>query len=227
MEAPEPYSSEYLLAVLLSDVAEWRFRMTSTNNNVNAYEVDELPFPLVDDWDEKDRATQASELAAMVESLLGASGWQILEGTSDFLRGGGSRTAAHDAISELGRRTTTMRADALGILDAFRLLLRSLPNGNRIGDAFVGGRWLQFTEVDFFAQIASQGVSLTTRKIQQLNLERVKVASRVMPLIQGAAAIDRALSEMVSAMHGLTPSEAQTVSAALPVYADLLIGIPT
>ena len=34
-----------ILALLNSSLWEWRFRLTSTNNHVNAYEIDEMPFP--------------------------------------------------------------------------------------------------------------------------------------------------------------------------------------
>jgi Alw26I/Eco31I/Esp3I family type II restriction m6 adenine DNA methyltransferase len=34
-----------ILALLNSSLWEWRFRLTSTNNHVNAYEIDSMPFP--------------------------------------------------------------------------------------------------------------------------------------------------------------------------------------
>jgi Alw26I/Eco31I/Esp3I family type II restriction m6 adenine DNA methyltransferase len=41
----DDYSYEYLLGLLSSEVANWFFRKFSTNNNVNAYEVVNVPFP--------------------------------------------------------------------------------------------------------------------------------------------------------------------------------------
>ena len=41
----EDYSYEYLLGLLSSEVGNWFFRKFSTNNNVNAYEVVNVPFP--------------------------------------------------------------------------------------------------------------------------------------------------------------------------------------
>lgn len=40
----DPYNIMYVLAVLNSYLLEWRFRMTSTNNNVNTHEIEALPF---------------------------------------------------------------------------------------------------------------------------------------------------------------------------------------
>lgn len=41
-------SYEYLLGLLSSEVANWFFRKFSTNNNVNAYEVESIPVPVPD-----------------------------------------------------------------------------------------------------------------------------------------------------------------------------------
>jgi len=41
----DDYSYEYLLGLLSSEIANWFFRKFSTNNNVNAYEVVNVPFP--------------------------------------------------------------------------------------------------------------------------------------------------------------------------------------
>ena len=41
-----PYSLEALLVLLNGSLMEWRFRVTSTNNNVNSYEIHGLPLPL-------------------------------------------------------------------------------------------------------------------------------------------------------------------------------------
>ena len=40
---PDPVISDYLLGLLNSSLLEWRFRITSTNNHVNNYEIDDLP----------------------------------------------------------------------------------------------------------------------------------------------------------------------------------------
>ena len=37
-----------LLGILNSTLLDWRFKITSTNNHVNNYEIDELPIPIKD-----------------------------------------------------------------------------------------------------------------------------------------------------------------------------------
>jgi adenine-specific DNA-methyltransferase len=41
-----PFSLDYLLGVLNSRLLDWRFRITSSNNHINNYELDELPIPI-------------------------------------------------------------------------------------------------------------------------------------------------------------------------------------
>ncbi len=64
-----PYDPRYLLALLNSDTAlEWLFRLVSTNNNVNLYQVRHLPAPRVR------FGTPPPERACAV-----AEGWRLLE----------------------------------------------------------------------------------------------------------------------------------------------------
>ena len=45
---PQKFSLHFILAVLNSNLLEWQFRLTSTTNHVNSYEVDSLPLPEID-----------------------------------------------------------------------------------------------------------------------------------------------------------------------------------
>lgn len=42
---PKGYNLFAILALLNSSLWEWRFRLTSTNNHVNSYEIDSMPMP--------------------------------------------------------------------------------------------------------------------------------------------------------------------------------------
>ena len=50
------YAPEYLLGILNSTLIQWRFKLTSTNNNVGTNELESLPFPVIDFDDEQQRA---------------------------------------------------------------------------------------------------------------------------------------------------------------------------
>ena len=50
------YSLEYLLAILNSSLFQWRFKITSTNNNVGTNELNSMPFRVIDFSDSADRS---------------------------------------------------------------------------------------------------------------------------------------------------------------------------
>jgi len=52
---PKKFSLYFILAVLNSNLLEWLFRLTSTTNHVNSYEVDLLPLPQIDFTTRDDR----------------------------------------------------------------------------------------------------------------------------------------------------------------------------
>jgi hypothetical protein len=66
---PKVVSLRFVLGVLNSALLEWRFRLTSTTNHVNSYEVDSLPFPRVDLSEATNRA-QHDRVVELVETML-------------------------------------------------------------------------------------------------------------------------------------------------------------
>lgn len=63
------YSLEYLLGLLNSTLFQWRFKLTSTNNNVGTNELDSLPIRTIDFDDPKDVARH-DDMVGMVERML-------------------------------------------------------------------------------------------------------------------------------------------------------------
>lgn len=45
LELKEVVNPKYILAIINSNVIDWYFRKTSTNNHVNIYELEQLPIP--------------------------------------------------------------------------------------------------------------------------------------------------------------------------------------
>ena len=62
-----PYSILFILALINSSVLNWRFKKTSSNNNINNYEIKQLPIPVLDTPQRQLLATQIEEL---VEEIL-------------------------------------------------------------------------------------------------------------------------------------------------------------
>jgi Alw26I/Eco31I/Esp3I family type II restriction m6 adenine DNA methyltransferase len=67
-----PYSLEYIAALLNSKLFQWRFRMTSTNNNVGTNEIEAMPFRIIDfdDVGEKNIHDHIVRLTRSITDLL-------------------------------------------------------------------------------------------------------------------------------------------------------------
>lgn len=63
LELKDDVNPKFILAIINSNVIDWYFRKTSTNNHVNIYELEQLPIPTV-------TATQQQPIIALVEKIL-------------------------------------------------------------------------------------------------------------------------------------------------------------
>lgn len=64
-----PYRLEYLLGLLNSRLFQWRFKLTSTNNNVGTNELEAMPFRTINFSDNFDKARH-TQMIALVERLI-------------------------------------------------------------------------------------------------------------------------------------------------------------
>lgn len=65
------YHLNYLLGLLNSRVYQWRFKLTSTNNNVGTNEIESMPFPVINFKNENEKKTHARivDLVSKIISL--------------------------------------------------------------------------------------------------------------------------------------------------------------
>jgi len=71
------YRLEYILGILNSRLTQWRFKLTSTNNNVGTNELESLPFRTIDlnNADDKlrhDKIARSAEQMSATKKVLGA-----------------------------------------------------------------------------------------------------------------------------------------------------------
>lgn len=66
------YPLEVILALLNSKLYQWRFRLTSTNNNVGTNELEAMPFPDVQSRDVKKGSQWSRRVEAIVKGLMAA-----------------------------------------------------------------------------------------------------------------------------------------------------------
>lgn len=66
-----PYHLQYLLGLLNSKLFQWRFKLTSTNNNVGTNELESMPFRTINFSDAADKARH-ERMVSLVEGMLAA-----------------------------------------------------------------------------------------------------------------------------------------------------------
>lgn len=69
LQNSSPYCLEYLLGLLNSKLFQWRFKLTSTNNNVGTNELDAMPFRTINFSDPADKKRH-TDMVGLVERML-------------------------------------------------------------------------------------------------------------------------------------------------------------
>ena len=94
------HSLEYLLGFLNSSLVQWRFKITSTNNNVGTNELQSLPFPLIDFANSADSQIH-DEIAHLVSRMLDLNDPSKTQGRTPASARAGTIKATLDQIDIL------------------------------------------------------------------------------------------------------------------------------
>jgi Alw26I/Eco31I/Esp3I family type II restriction m6 adenine DNA methyltransferase len=94
------HSLEYLLAVLNSTLFQWRFKLTSTNNNVGTNELKAMPFKRIDGTNAKD-VERYEALISVVDRLLSLNRGKALKNPNEQTRLARSKDTLGRKIDEL------------------------------------------------------------------------------------------------------------------------------
>jgi hypothetical protein len=219
--APPPYDNAYLLAVLLCDANEWRFRMTSSNNNVNAYEVDHLFFPEIADWQDPQRSAALDRLLAEIatgpqapNAALAASGRALAQGAP--------RAAVHDLAAALSREAQTDLGVIAGILRTLELTMRAFRYGNKLTQHFARGGWLATNDQGVISELQARRVETTLTERTNLLTDLAAARAAVEPLRQRVTDKQALAEALIHALLQVSAQELSVISGRLPVRADVL-----
>ena len=152
------YDLYALLALFNSSLAEWRFGLTSTNNNVNIYEIDELPIPLCErlnatDTSSADIAKEDWDGVLQGDSIDAVVSWENavvrrISNTSDLANVWPD--SVHDALAASGRELTRLRESRQKLVEEFTQWLFTTLRVNR--ERFTGRSRLQGGQADVDTQ---------------------------------------------------------------------------
>jgi hypothetical protein len=151
----EPYDVFFLLALFNSQLFEWRFRLTSSTNHVNAYEVDSLPLRLIHfTTPEAERERLAADLIARYErgehQALLAEVEALLPKTAagDFRAFQTDATGAeeksdvvHDLLAHLAEQMIALHKQKQERVAAFWDALEAVTDADTFEDLSEHGKW--------------------------------------------------------------------------------------
>ena len=221
---PKAYDLFAILALLNSSVWEWRFRLTSTNNHVNAYEIDAMSLPRIEfTTPAAKRATQLANGKQLYEKSL-ADG--AAPNTLDFVEAEleARRTdVMHDLLAFLAERMiamnrqkrTTAKQFLTDLKDFHGIDVRALNPKTKLDEFWK----LELAEL--FAHLRKNARRLEEQKIRLSEKDEDKIRSRfvtaketLLPLEKQIAFTDQLIDQIVYRLYGLTEPEIKIVEGA-------------
>ena len=147
------YDLYTILALFNSDLIEWRFSLTSTNNHVNSYEIDTLPIPRFECLNRTSHDRKIPDgrwtalLANDVEDAIGS--WEnavAAEIADTGVEVDAWPDSIHDALSASGKELTRLRKSRHEFIEAFAEWLFITLKVDR--ERFIGKTYLQGGQAD-------------------------------------------------------------------------------
>ena len=204
------YSQLFFSTLLNSTLIEWRFRLTSSNNNVNNYEVDALPLrriefntPRLDRHKQSRKATDlygksrpkgdANEVLNFVEAELQA----------------GRADVVHDLLGFLAERMIEMSEEKRRIARQF---VSDLKDFHGIGGGSMNPKtklheFWKLEAADVFAHFRRNKVRISQSDEEKIRGRFSKAKSVIVPLDSQIAFTDQLIDQIIYRLYGLTPEE--------------------
>lgn len=228
----------FVLGLLNSSLFEWRFRLTSTNNHVNAYEVDALPLRQIESMTEEGlKQKLLGDTKDAYERAAGTGNVKVLlECVEEYLPPGGRAQSdrerldvVHDLLEDLAKELTDLirrrHAEAKGFVHWLQgyvgVSLANLKNTTKIREYYrLAGGWPEFMsalEQNRAVIQRAKRIDLTRREPGEvIRAEYETSMGRLRPLLQKIELTDRLIDQVVYRLYGLTKDEIAIVEGRAP-----------
>jgi Alw26I/Eco31I/Esp3I family type II restriction m6 adenine DNA methyltransferase len=228
---PKEYNLFAILALLNSSLCEWRFRLTSTNNHVNSYEIDSLPMPAISFIaPSKDRERIVEEA---IRSYKDSRCEDIIQQAENEMSAG-KNDIVHDILAFLAEQMIEMnkekQKEIKGFLGWLESQLKIIPDAkgdkgiealtgktqikNYLGDYQKGEGHLSFE--DFWKILEKNKnkirANLKSRELyENIKSDYEKSLSKLLPLKEKLRKTDWLIDQIVYKLYGLTEEEIKIV----------------
>jgi Alw26I/Eco31I/Esp3I family type II restriction m6 adenine DNA methyltransferase len=221
---PKTFDLFAILALLNSSVWEWRFRLTSTNNHVNAYEIDSMSLPRIEfTMSTAKRATQFEKAKRIYEKSLADDDAQgalhFVEAELQARRTDG----VHDLLAFLAERMmamnqqkrTTAKQFVTDLKDFHGVDVRALSPKTKLDEFWKLEAADVFTHLRKNIKVlATQNVRLTETIEENIRSRFSKAREKLLPLEAEIVFTDRMIDQIVYRLYELTADEIKIVEGA-------------
>jgi Alw26I/Eco31I/Esp3I family type II restriction m6 adenine DNA methyltransferase len=215
-----------ILALLSSSVWEWRFRLTSTNNHVNAYEIDGMPMPhFVFTTLATRRAALAAAAKKVYASALAAeddSGVLIFV-QEQLLANPGRSDVVHDLLAFLAGRMMDLNQRQRAVARQFLTDLKDFHgiDARALNPKTKLDEFWKLDTAEVFAHLKKNRKALAEAKLDLNETAENKIRSRfeqsksaILPLEAQIVFTDALIDRIVYRLYALTPEEINIVQNA-------------
>jgi Alw26I/Eco31I/Esp3I family type II restriction m6 adenine DNA methyltransferase len=217
---PKQLDIHAILALLSSSLWEWRFRLTSTNNHVNAYEIDAMPMPHFV------FATPGARCAALLENVKNyyANALTMREAScvlafveEQLLAKPERSDVVHELLAFLAKqmmdlneqKRTTARQFLTDLKDFHSIDAHALKPKTKLDNFWK----LEAAEV--FSHFRSNKLHLKESDEEKIRDRFQKAKDRLLPLESSLSFTDDLIDKIVYRLYALTPEEIKIVKGAL------------
>jgi hypothetical protein len=205
-----------VLALLNSSLWEWRFRLTSTNNHVNAYEIDGMPVPQFSFSTPKTkRAAFLAKARLLYQRGLPDGNWEgVLAFAAEQLAAKPERAdVLHDLLAFLADQMTALNREKTASVKQFLNGLKDLNNidTHTLRPKTKLDQFWKLEAAEVFAHFRANKLRLTISEDDKILARFQKAKERLLRLGRQIAFTDALIDQIVYRLYGLTPEEIQLV----------------
>jgi type I restriction-modification system DNA methylase subunit len=209
-----------VLALLSSSLWEWRFRLTSTNNHVNAYEIDGMPFPHFCFTTPKNKraacyakAKQLYQRGLNDGSLEGA----LVFAAEQLAARPECADVVHDLLAFLAEQMTVLNREKCATARQFLTDLKDFHaiETHALKPKTKLDEFWKLEEAEVFSHFRANKLCLKNSQEQMIRARFQKAKDRLVPLEKQIAFTDTLIDQIVYRLYGLAPEEIQLVEGSM------------
>lgn len=214
------YNIYTLMALMNSELLEWRFRLTSTNNHVNAYEIEQLPIrcinfttpeserkKLVNNLTTQYKTAQSDQVLTQVEECLPKNK------DGNFIADQEKSDVIHDFLAFLAEQMIEMNKEKQIEIKNFFSWLKDVHGIDKdvLKPKTYLNKFYKLESGDLFKHLEKNKIKPNPTDYSRIKNAFEESVNKLRPLIQRMETTDCLIDQVVYKLYGLTEEEIKIV----------------